>query len=115
MSAPSRVLEQLDCALTTNEDIYTVPAGRRARVHVSAVNRTAASIDVRVALRPLGASLTDDHYFAYDVTLYPNQDTFLGSEYIPIYLEATDVVTVYSSAVDVTFTVTGMEEDTPIE
>lgn len=102
-----KVLGQVAPAATTNTDLYTVPAGKSTVVSTLAVcNRTAGTITYRVAIRPASATLADEHYLLYDVSL-----TAASTDYhtVGITLAATDVVTVYSGNTGLTFSLFGDE------
>jgi hypothetical protein len=69
-------------------------------------NRSASAKTYRIAIRPGGATLANQHYIAYDVTLADNDTTALT---LGITLVATDVVTVYASTTDLSFGIFGSE------
>lgn len=87
-------------------DIYTVPAGRRAAVRVIVTNR-AGSDTFRVAVSPLGASIAVAHYIAYGKAIEAN-DSMSSA---PFEVGATDIVRVFSTNGSISFTVSGLEED----
>jgi hypothetical protein len=64
------------------------------------VCNTGTASDFRIAIRPLGASIQDEHYIYYDLPIDAN-DTFIAT--IGISLLDTDVVSVYSTSGNVTF------------
>lgn len=91
-----KVLGQLACAATTNETVYTVPAGKSTVVSTLAVcNRSDSGVAYRIAIRPAGATLDVKHYIAYDVTIAGHDAHFLT---IGLTLAETDVVTAYAAA-----------------
>jgi hypothetical protein len=57
-------------------------------------------------VRPAGATLANEHYIAYDSTVGANDSTMLT---IGITLAATDVVTVYASTANLSFSAFGSE------
>jgi hypothetical protein len=59
-----------------------------------------------VAIRPDGASLATSHYIAYDSPVTANNSTFIT---IGVTLGDTDVITVYASNGDLTFSAFGSE------
>lgn len=61
----------------------------------------------RVALSVDGAAITTSHYVAYDMPITENDSVLSG----PLVVNAGDIIRVYSSLGDLTFTVTGLEED----
>lgn len=102
-----KILGQSEPAATTATTLYTVPSGYETVVStLMIVNKNASAATFRVALRPAGASLADTHYIYYDESLVGN-GSFAAT--IGITLDATDVVTVYASNADCTFTLLGTE------
>ena len=102
-----KVLAQSAPSATTNTDVYTVGAGKQAIVStITIANRSASSRTYRIAVRPAGATLANQHYIAYDVALAANDTTALT---LGITLTATDVVTVYASTTDLSFGIFGSE------
>ena len=59
-----------------------------------------------MAIRPAGATLSNEHYIAYGSTLAANDSTMIT---IGITLAATDVITVYASTADTSFSAFGSE------
>ena len=102
-----KVLAQSAPSATTNTDIYTVGAGKQAIIStITVANRSASARTYRIAIRPAGATLANQHYVAYDVTLAANDTTALT---LGITLTATDVITVYASTTDLSFGIFGSE------
>ncbi len=107
MAAVYKTLGQSAPAATTNTDLYTVPAATQAILSTLAVaNRSATATTFRVAVRPAGAAIANQHYIAYDVSLSGNTSVFLT---IGASLATTDVLTVYAGAATVSFTAFGVE------
>ena len=69
-------------------------------------NLAASSATFRVAVRVAGAALANSQYVAYDVSVGANDSTALT---LGITLAATDVITVYASTANLTFTAFGSE------
>ena len=102
-----KVLGQSAPSATTNTDVYTVGAGKQAIIStITVANRSATARTYRIAVRPAGATLANEHYIAYDVSLAANDTTALT---LGITLAATDVVTVYASTADLSFGIFGSE------
>ncbi len=102
-----KVLGQSAPAAATNTDIYTVPASRAAVVSSLMVcNREAASGTFRVAVRPAGAVIANQHYVYYDASLGANS-TLAAT--LGLTLAATDIVTVYASSANFSFSLFGSE------
>jgi hypothetical protein len=107
MAYTYKVLAQSAPSATTDTDVYTVGSGKQAIVStITVANRSAVSVTYRIAIRPAGATLANQHYIAYDVTLGANDTTALT---LGITLTATDVVTVYASTADLSFGIFGSE------
>jgi hypothetical protein len=107
MAYAYKVLAQSAPSATTDTDIYTVGSGKQAIVStITVCNRSASSRTYRIAIRPAGATIANQHYVAYDVTVAANDTTPLT---LGITLQATDVVTVYASTTDLSFGIFGSE------
>ena len=107
MAYAYKVLGQSAPSATTNTDVYTVGSGKQAIIStITVANRSTASRTYRIAVRPAGATLANQHYIAYDVSLGANDTTALT---LGITLTATDVVTVYASTTDLSFGIFGSE------
>lgn len=107
MATIYKVLGQSAPSATTATTLYTVPASTDTVVSTIVVaNRAASAGSYRIAIRPGGASLANSHYLAYDVAIAANDSTALT---LGITLDATDVITVYASSADMTFTAFGSE------
>jgi glucose-6-phosphate dehydrogenase assembly protein OpcA len=102
-----KVLGQSAPSATTATTAYTVPSATQAVVSsIVIANRAASTATYRIAIRPAGATLATSHYIAYDVTVGASDSTVLT---LGITLAATDVVTVYASTANLTFSVFGSE------
>lgn len=107
MATTYKVLAQSAPAATTNTDLYTVGAGKSAVISTLVVaNRSSAAKTYRIAVRPAGAAIANQHYVAYDITVGASDSTTLT---LGLTLAATDVVTVYASTTDLTFSAFGSE------
>lgn len=107
MTTTRKVLGQAAPAADTNTDLYTVPASS-ATVCSSLVvcNRGTSSATFRVAVRPAGASLANQHYLYYDISC-PGGDAFAAT--LGATLATTDVVTVRASSANLSFSLFGEE------
>ena len=102
-----RVLGQSAPSATTDTDLYTVPADTSAVISTIVVaNRAETSASYRIAIRPNGATLANQHYIAYDVLIGASDSTALT---LGITLAATDIVAVYASTANFSFSVFGSE------
>ena len=107
MATTYKVLGQSAPSATTATTLYTVPSSTQAVVSTIAVcNRGSSNATFRIAIRPDGASLATSHYIAYDSAVTANNSTFIT---IGVTLGDTDVVTVYASTADLTFSAFGSE------
>ena len=104
--ATYKVLGQSAPAATTNTDLYTVPGGASAVCSTLAICNRGVSTTIRVAVRPAGATLANQHYIVFDTALNQN-DTMLLT--LGISLAATDVVTVYAGTANTSFSLFGVE------
>lgn len=102
-----KVLGQVAPSATTATTAYTVPSTTQAVISTIVIcNRAASAGTYRIAIRPDGATLATTHYVAYDIAIAANDSTALT---LGITLGDTDVVTVYASSADMTFSVFGSE------
>jgi hypothetical protein len=102
-----KVLAQSAPSATTNTDIYTVGSSTETVISTIFVcNRSAAPATYRIAVRPNGATLANQHYIAYDVTVGASDSTTITSG---ITMDASDVLTVYASTANLSFSVFGSE------
>jgi glucose-6-phosphate dehydrogenase assembly protein OpcA len=107
MATTYKVLAQSAPSATTATNAYTVPSSTSAVVSTIVVaNRAASPATYRIAVRPAGATLANQHYIAYDVTVGASDSTTLT---LGITLATTDVVTVYASTANLSFNVFGSE------
>jgi hypothetical protein len=107
MATIYKVLGQSAPAATTNVNLYTVPAATSAVISTIVVaNRVNTSATYRIAIRPAAAAIANQHYIAYDVAVAAADSTTLT---LGITLAATDIITVYASSANLSFSVFGSE------
>ena len=108
MPTTYKVLGQSAPAATTATSLYTVPAATQTIIStINVVNTHASTADViRIAVRPDGATLANQHYVVYGLSL-PAGATFTYTGGVTI--DATDIVTVYSTNGTSSFTAFGSE------
>ena len=106
MATTYKVLGQISPSATTNTDLYTVPGATSAVCSTLAICNRGPSTTIRVAVRPAGAAISNQHYIVYDVGLNQYDTTFLT---LGVTLAATDVVTVYAGTSAVSFSIFGSE------
>ncbi len=102
-----KVLGQSAPSATTATTLYTVPAATSAVVSsIVIANRDASAATYRISIRPAGAAQANQHYIAYDVTVGASDSTVLT---LGITLATTDVITVYASTANLSFSAYGSE------
>lgn len=107
MATIYKVLGQSAPSATTDTTLYTVPAATDAVVSsIVIANRDSSAATFRIAVRPGGASLANQHYIAYDVTVGASDSTVLT---LGLTLDATDVITVRASTANLSFSAYGSE------
>lgn len=107
MAQTYKVLGQSAPGATTNTDVITVGAGKSMVLSTVVIcNRGTTAATFRLAVRPAGAAIANAHYNAYDANILANDTKSLSWG---ITLAATDVVTVYASNANLSFSVYGAE------
>ena len=91
-----KVLGQASLTAETDTNVYTVPASTSAVIStIVLANRAGSATTFRLAVRPNGATLANEHYVAYDVPIAANDSTTLT---LGVTMDAADVLTAYSGA-----------------
>jgi glucose-6-phosphate dehydrogenase assembly protein OpcA len=107
MPQAHKVLGQSNPSATTLTTLYTVPASTQAICSTITICNTASSATTyRIAVRPAGASIANQHYVAHDAALPANDTATLT---LGVTLAATDVVSVYAASANVAFSAFGVE------
>jgi glucose-6-phosphate dehydrogenase assembly protein OpcA len=107
MPTTYKVLGQSNPSATTATTLYTVPSATQAVVSTVVIaNLAASAATFRIAVRVGGATLANSQYVAYDVTVGASDSTALT---LGITMGAADVLTVYASTANLTFTAFGSE------
>jgi hypothetical protein len=102
-----KVLGQSAPAATTDTTLYTVPSATEAVISTIVVaNRAATGAAYRIAIRPNGATLANQHYIAFDVAVGGGDSTTLT---LGLTLDAADVLTIYASNANLSFSAFGSE------
>ena len=87
--------------------LYTAGASEQAVIStITIANRGTAADTYRIAVRPDGESIANQHYIAYDASC-PGNDTIALT--LGITLNGNDVVSVYSGTTNLTFNAFGAE------
>lgn len=107
MATNYKVLGQSAPSATTDTTLYTVPASTQAVLStVTVCNRGTSAPTFRIAVRPDGAAIANQHYVAYDAVIVGNSTIALT---LGVTLGDTDVVTVRASNGDLSFAAFGSE------
>ena len=107
MADDLKVLGQLDPAATTTTVLYTVPDMTQTTISsIVAANRTGSAITFRLSVHVAGAGADDKQFLYYDKSVAANDSLAIV---IGITLNQTDVLKVYTSAVNMSFNVFGCE------
>lgn len=109
MTTTYKVLGQLAAASATTESIYTVGTATGTESVISTVticNRGTASTTYRLAVRPDGTAVGNQHYIAYDATIGGNDTVALT---IGITMNASDILSAYAGNANLTFNAFGAE------
>jgi hypothetical protein len=107
MATGYKVLGQSNPAATTATTAYTVPSATETVIStITVANLGPAPATYRIAVRPNGATLENKHYIVYDSSIAPQSTDTLT---LGITLDATDVVTVFTSTATIAFNLFGSE------
>jgi hypothetical protein len=106
MATTYKVLGQSNPTAASDTTLYTVPASTETVVSTITVANLGSTGTFRVAVRPAGASIVNQHYVVYDATLNANDSITLT---LGITLQATDVITVRASNTSFAFQAFGSE------
>lgn len=94
MANTYKVLGQSNPTANTNTTLYTVPAATSAVVSTISVANLGASTTYRIAIRPGGATLANQHYIVYNAALNAAETQY---HTVGISLATTDVITVWNA------------------
>lgn len=105
MPTTYKVLGQSAPSATTATTLYT-SSGAAIISTINVANLSSAPDTIRIAIRPAGASLSNEHYIVYGVQV-PGGSlfTFTGG----VTLANTDVITIYSTTGNSAFSAFGTE------
>ena len=106
MATVYKVLGQVNPSAATATTLYTVPSATSAVCSTLSVTNLNASTTFRVAVRPAGATLANQHYIVYDSAINSGSSVFLT---LGVSLATTDVVTVYAGTANLAFSLFGSE------
>lgn len=101
------VLGQVAASAVTNTTLYTAPLNTQAVVStITVCNRGATTATFRIAVRPNGTALANQHYVVFDSTALANDTVALT---LGMTMGDQDVLTVYASSASLTFCAFGTE------
>ena len=106
MATTYKVLGQSNPAAATDTTLYTVPASTATVVSTISIANLGTTGTFRIAIRPAAAGIANEHYLVYDATLNANDSITLT---LGVTLATTDVVRVYSSNTNLSFSLYGSE------
>lgn len=102
-----KTLGQVAPSAASDTTLYTVPSATQAVLStISICNRVATAATYRVAVRPDGAAIANQHYVVFDAPIGGNQTVALT---LGVAMDAADVLTVRASTASVSFSVFGSE------
>jgi len=100
------ILGQAAPSADTNTDLYTIPANKNATVKVVAANRGSETV-FRIWVALDAAATANAQYLAFDKTLAANDSLVTAS----FMAGGEDVVRVRAGSANVSFSVSGIEQD----
>ena len=107
MATTYKVLGQSNPSATTATTLYTCPASTQTVIStISVCNQAGTSGTYRIAIRPNGTTLATEHYVVYDATIEANSTIAYT---LGITIDASDVVTIYASSTNFSFSAFGSE------
>ncbi len=107
MTISYKVLGQTNPSANTAANLYVVPSGTSSVIStLNICNLSAGAASFRIAVRPLGTTLANVHYIAYD-TPVPGNDSI--SMTLGITVSATDIIAVQANSALVSFSAFGTE------
>lgn len=102
-----KTLGQSAPSLNTDTTLYTVPANTQAVLStITVCNRAATAATYRIAVRPDGAAIANQHYLVFDAAIGANQTVALT---LGVTIDASDVLTVRASTANLSFCAFGSE------
>ena len=107
MAVNYKVLGQSAPSATTDTTLYTCPSATETIVSTIVVcNRSTTSATFRIAVRPNGATLANEHYILFDAPIQANDIVALT---LGVTMDASDVLTVRGSTANLSFSAFGSE------
>jgi hypothetical protein len=111
MPTAYKVLGQSNPSATTNTSLYTVPSSSTSTVvsTMTVCNQASTAGTFRIAVRPAGASIANSQYIAYDTPIAANDTIALTLGVTLNFTSAGDIITVYASSANMSFSAFGSE------
>jgi hypothetical protein len=106
MAINYKVLGQNNPSASGLTTLYTVPASTQAICSTLSICNLSTTTTFRVAVRPTGAAIANQHYIIYDNYVNNNDSIMLT---LGLSLGTTDVVSVYSASSGLSFSLFGSE------
>ena len=106
MATAYKVLGQIAPAATTATAIYTVPSATETVISSVTICNRGTAATFRLAVRPDGAALANQHYIAYDADIAANDTVVLT---LGLTLNASDILEAYASSANLSFNAYGTE------
>jgi len=108
MANAYKVLAQVAItSANTDTTLYTVPSSTSSVIStITVCNRASSATTFRIAIRPAGAAIANQHYIVYDAAIAAND---LLAFTFGLTLATTDVITVRSASTNLTFNAYGTE------
>ena len=106
MANAYKVLGQVIPSAATLTTLYTVPGSTSTVASTLAICNQGLQTTVRVAVRPAGASIANQHYIVYETALNQYDSLFFT---LGLSLATTDVVSVQAGTANVSFNLYGTE------
>ena len=107
MALVYKVLGQSAATASTNTTLYTVPASTSTIINsVVVCNTNPSATTFRVAVRPNGEAIALKDYVAYEIPIARSATTELS---LGITMDASDILTVYSTSGTLSFNAFGVE------
>jgi len=110
MATTYKVLGQQYPTTATATTLYTVPSATATVVStINICNQSTNADKFRIAIRPAGATLSNEHYLAYDITLPGKAQYSMQAGLTLGYSTAGDIITIYSQNGTLSFSAFGSE------
>jgi len=107
MPATYKILGQSAPSASDTATLYVTPSDTQTVISsITTANRGSSSADFRISVRPGGEALANKHYLVYDTSVSTKDAIALT---LGVCMSAGDVLEVYASTADVSFSAFGSE------